>query len=142
MDASASDCGRVARVVPTAATAPLIRSIQWSSTIDAELDTVAAAELLPWARRQVLEGVAQLWECRDERDRLLVITRLDFDPLEWAIVYCQGSGLEKFGAYFLNVARRKRWPLRMHTTSPATARLCERLGFHIDEYVSRCKPWV
>jgi hypothetical protein len=99
----------------------------------------AAVNLLGWMRGQVERGIAQLWRVRDADDCLYVITRKERDPTEWTICYVRGTGLVKFGPLFLEVARKQGMPLRMHTESLATARLCGRLGFRVAEYVLRCE---
>lgn len=116
----------------------LIRETQWTAELEAEIAAYdEARNLLPYLRRDALAGVTQLWNCSDGRSRLLVATRLELELREWVIVWVHGNGLLKFGPRFVELAQRKGWRLRMHTTNAATARLCARLGFRLCEYVSR-----
>ena len=103
----------------------------------AALTHPTSANLLPWMQQQCESGRAQLWRMRDTWDCLYVITRVDFDPLEWCVCYVRGSGLVKFAPWFVGVARAKGWRMRMHTESLATVRLAKRLGFELAEYVMR-----
>lgn len=82
-------------------------------------------------------GIAQLWRVSDARDCLYVITRLDSNPLEWVMCYVQGTGAQKFGPLFIDHAARRRWPMRIHTVSPAVVRLCQRMGFAVSETILR-----
>lgn len=82
-------------------------------------------------------GVSQLWECRAGPDRLHVVTRLDSNPCEWVWCYAQGTGIAKFADSFCRVATEKGWPVRVHTQSPAIARLARRYGFRQSEIILR-----
>lgn len=82
-------------------------------------------------------GIAQLWECTSGADVLHVVTRLDENPREWVFCYARGTGITKFAPHFLAVADAKRWPVRVHTTSPALVRMARRFGFGRPEFILR-----
>lgn len=129
-------CGRARSAVVIAEA--ILEELEWTDDVTAALEHPTSHELLRWMPEQVRRGIAQLWRVRDQADCLYVITRVDRDPLEWTICYVRGSGLLKFAPIFLQLARSKDWPLRMHTVSLVTARLCRKLGFRVAEYVLRC----
>lgn len=96
-----------------------------------------SADCIEYLAREVRNGVSQLWECSDGVDTLHVITRVDQNPRELVICLAVGSGMAKFAPLFVDAARRRAMPMRMHTASRAMARLCKRLGFVMAEYVMR-----
>jgi hypothetical protein len=115
----------------------MIREIAWTQDVHERLEHPAAADALPFLRREVEAGVSQLWECQDDGRTLYVVTRLDRNPDEWVMCYARGSGAVHFGREFVALADRKGWRMRAHTTNPAVERLTRRLGFQRSEIVMR-----
>ena len=97
----------------------------------------ASGDCIEWLRREVEQGISQLWHCSDGVDEAYAVTRLDHNPTEWVICYFEGAGMRKFGAHFVEVARRKGWRLRAHTQRPGVVRLLRPLGLKVTEMVLR-----
>lgn len=93
---------------------------------------------VPILVNEVRRGVSQLWQCRDDRHELFVITRVDSTPPEWCVCWVCGTGTQIFAPLFIAVARSKGWRLRAHVDNLARARLFRRIAnFQIEEYVLR-----
>lgn len=92
---------------------------------------------MPLLKAEVLAGISQAWECSHGADVARGITRLDTNPTEWVMCLCVGRGLRQIFPEFLKVARRRGWPVRIHTENPAMARLLERYGLTLSEFVLR-----
>ena len=114
-----------------------IRDIPWSPAAEKALTHQASARCLELLKREVLEGVSQLWECRAGVDVLHVITRLEVTNREWVICLAVGSGLRHFMPYARQGARSRGLTLRIHTSSRAVVRLLEREGLELQEFVLR-----
>lgn len=118
-------------------TQPLIEVIAWTPELARVFNDPAGRSCVPYLLNEVRQGIAQAWRCSDGLDELHVITRLDRNPTEWVLCYGQGRGVRKFVPLFIAVARRKGWPVRLHTQSPALVRLTRRIDGRVSEYVVR-----
>lgn len=86
---------------------------------------------------EVERGIAKLWRCEDEAHSAWVVTRLDANPTEWVIVAFEGTGMHRFGTYFVQAAKMQGVTLRAHVTSPVVERLLRRLGLERSEVILR-----
>lgn len=105
---------------------------EWSTALRDSLTCPASRNCLGYLQAEVQAGTIDVWQVSDESDTLFVLTRYEQDCNDWVICLAVGTGLAKFAPLFLRVAERRGWNMRMHTVSPAVARLCRRVGFRDD----------
>lgn len=115
----------------------MIRRIAWCDEAALGLSRALVGPILGIVESEVRAGVSMLWECRDDTHHAYCVTRVDFNPTEFVIVAFEGSGMLTFGPEFVEAARSRGIPARVHTVSPVVARLLRRLKFELQEYVLR-----
>ncbi len=121
----------------------MIRLEPWSDFAEHELRRVAGLDL-PDIRREVVEGVSQLWHCHDAAGhRGYVVTRVESRGTgrEWVWLACAGRGFHQYVGVFLEVAQANRLPIRVYINRKGMQRVYERLGFEVSETIMR-KGWV
>lgn len=115
-----------------------VREIAWCSAVEPKLITSSRGDM-EIIKRQVINGVAQLWHCLSEKNEMLVVTRIDPGP-ELVIVLGEGSGLFEFAPHFLNFAQRNNLKVRTHVQRRGLIKMWSKLGLNVDEYVLRSNP--
>ena len=118
----------------------MIRLEAWSDFAERELRRVAGLDL-PDIRREVVEGVSQLWHCYDSSKGLsgYVVTRLERRGTgkEWVWLACAGKGYHAFVGMFLQAAHEAGVPIRVYINRKGMQRIYERLGFAVSETIMR-----
>lgn len=114
-----------------------IENAPWSDAAEAALTDEASRSCLAHLKLEVQQGISTLWRCRSAAGELWLITRLDKNPTEWVMCLAVGRGLAQVAPQFIRAARDRGWPMRVHTESPAVARLLRRYGFAVAEFVLR-----
>lgn len=118
----------------------LIERIAWSEDAEANMRHPAGASCLPYLRSEVLRGISKLWRCTDGSSGAHIVTRLDRNPDELVVAYCEGRDVHKFAGAFIHAAHVRGIPLRIHTTQPGVVRLLRRFGLRTQEFVLRSTP--
>lgn len=117
----------------------MIRIILWSEHAEKELQRVEGSDVFD-LRSMVLNGTAQLWECRKGKSGGYIVTWVDerLSGREWVWAAAAGTGFMHFAPIFLEVARQNGLQVRAHVNSYAMARLYRRLkSFRVSELVLR-----
>jgi beta-phosphoglucomutase-like phosphatase (HAD superfamily) len=115
----------------------MIERIPWSGEVDAALISPAGAQCVPLLRAEVKSGASKLWRCTSGSSIAYIVTRVDENPRELVIAYVEGRNVAAHAEAFIAAARKQKVPMRIHTTSPATARWLRRFGLQLSEYVLR-----
>jgi hypothetical protein len=117
----------------------MIRLEPWNDFAERALVRVEGLGIVD-VKREVLEGVSQLWHCTDaDGNGGYVVTRLERRPsgLEWVMVAGVGCGFHKFAQVFIDTALQMGVPVRAHVNRPGMVRMYDRIGFRVSEYVLR-----
>jgi len=115
----------------------VIRQVSWSAQASDRLARALPGAVRELVAREVMSGIALLWECTDQYHSAYVVTRIDPNPTELVIVAYEGSGMMHFGPYFLQWARDRGLPVRAHVTNPLVERLLRRLKLYRSEVILR-----
>jgi hypothetical protein len=117
----------------------MIRLEPWSDLAAHTLKRVAGLDLSN-IRREVEQGVAQLWHCVDsDGNGGYVVTRVEQlgNRREWVWLAGAGKGFLVFAPLFLKAAQEQGLSVRVYINRPGMRRLYDRLGFHVSEVVMR-----
>jgi hypothetical protein len=117
-----------------------ITEIPWSDAAAARMKHPAGGACIDYLRREVADGVARLWHCKEGDHEAFMVTRLDQNPAELVVCYFEGTGMEKFGRIVVEASHARGIPVRAHTSQPLVARLLRRIGLHQSEIVLRSNP--
>ncbi len=113
----------------------MITRVPWENSHD-DLLRISAGDDLEIIKRQVQDGIAQLWECRAIKCCGYVVTRIDEGP-ELCIVLGEGVNLMVFAPFFVDYAKRRKMKIRTHVKRRGLIRMWGKFGLELDEYVLR-----
>jgi hypothetical protein len=117
----------------------VIRWIQWNADAERALSRVEGLDLGD-VKREVLEGIAQLWECGDGTQiEMYAVTRVEKHSKgkEWVWLACAGRNFHRFASAGLMAAHGYGLSIRVHVRRPGMRRIYERLGFAPDALTMR-----
>lgn len=110
----------------------MITRIAWCEAASAGLARALQGPILQIVEAEVRRGQSMLWECSDELHHAYCVTRVDNNPIEFVVVAFEGTGMMTFAAPFIEAAKSRGIPMRIHTVSPVVARLVRKLGFDFE----------
>lgn len=114
-----------------------IKSIPWGDEHDLLLKIAAGCRKdLEIVRRQVKNGIAILWECKQGKYSAHIVTRLE-EGDELCVVFFEGSGLNIFGPMILKSAHNQGLSVRAHVKRKGMVRMLEKIGLKQSETVLR-----
>jgi len=120
----------------------MITTEPWSENVDRMFNAAGSYPGLPIIRKQVEQGVAQLWHGTNGINHCYIVTRLEPEPLEWCCIGAVGHDVCKYGRIMVEEAKRRGIIFRLHVDAiapdhKALMRLWSKLGFTLSEYVMR-----
>ncbi|MEJ0006642.1 MAG: hypothetical protein WDM77_09855 [Steroidobacteraceae bacterium] len=112
----------------------------WNPEADSYIERAMSVVGVEAMRREVGQGIAQLWRFTDEHGTCgYAVTRMEQYPegKEWCWVACAGRNIVHYARLAADEAMSQGVSIRVHLTKESMRRWYRRLGFRDAEFIMR-----